>query len=68
VEVVKSRDARVKIMAHKDGLTWGLARQAGEWQTYTDAQLIRSFEKSADDVLETLQAEAEADDDQREVW
>jgi uncharacterized LabA/DUF88 family protein len=46
VEVVKGRGARVKILASKDSLTWGLARQAGEWQTYTDGQLIRIFDKA----------------------
>ncbi|HVQ44409.1 MAG TPA: NYN domain-containing protein [Candidatus Saccharimonadia bacterium] len=45
VEVVKGRGARVKILAPADSLTWGLARQAGEWQTYQDGQLIKIFDK-----------------------
>jgi hypothetical protein len=60
VEVVKSRGARVKILAHKDSLTWGLARPAGEWQTYTDRQLTKIFDQSLTDTLETLRAETEA--------
>jgi len=45
IEVAKSRGARVKNLAHKDQLNWGLARQAGEWQTYKDGQLIKIFDK-----------------------
>lgn len=44
VQVVKSRGARVKNLARKDALNWGLARQCGEWQTYTDSQLIKIFD------------------------
>lgn len=44
VEVIKQRGARVKILAHKDSLTWPLAREAEEWQTYTDRQLLRAFD------------------------
>lgn len=40
VSVVKERGARIKNLAHKDALNWGLARQCGEWQTYTDRQLL----------------------------
>jgi hypothetical protein len=46
VEVAKNRGARVKNLAHKDQLNWGLARQAGEWQTYKDGQLIKIFDKA----------------------
>lgn len=49
IEVVKSRGARVKILAHEDNLTWGLARQAGEWQTYKDRQLVKLFDQSSDE-------------------
>jgi len=45
VEVAKSRGARVKNLASKDQLNWGLARQAGEWQTYNGRQLIKIFDK-----------------------
>jgi hypothetical protein len=48
IEVVKSRGARIKNLAHKDGLNWGLARQCGEWQTYTDRQLLSVLDKPAD--------------------
>jgi hypothetical protein len=44
---VKDRGARVKILAPEDAITWGLARQAGEWQTYTYRQLIRIFDKAS---------------------
>ena len=44
VEVAKSRGARVKNLAHKDYLNWGLARQSGEWQTYTDSALIKIYD------------------------
>ena len=44
IQVVKSRGARVKNLALADALNWGLARQCGEWQTYTDAQLIKIFD------------------------
>lgn len=72
VEVIKSRGARVKILAHKSALTWGLAREAEEWQTYTDRQLIRAFDndptpepegpesdelEDATDALEIIQTE-----------
>jgi hypothetical protein len=43
IQVVKDRGARVKNLSHKDSLNWGLARQCGEWQTYTDGQLINVF-------------------------
>ena len=48
IEVAKSRGARVKNLAHKDQLNWGLARQAGEWQTYKDGQLIKIFDSAAE--------------------
>lgn len=48
IEVVKSRGVRVKNLAHKDSLNWGLARQCGEWQTYTDKQLLRTVDHTAD--------------------
>lgn len=48
IEVVKNRGARVKILAHEGSLTWGLARQAGEWQTYKDGQLIKLFDVPED--------------------
>lgn len=51
IEVAKSRGARVKNLAHKDSLNWGLARQAGEWQTYKDGQLIKIFDKAATEVV-----------------
>jgi hypothetical protein len=44
IAVVKARGARVKNLTHKDSLNWGLARQCGEWQTYTDSQLVKVFE------------------------
>jgi uncharacterized LabA/DUF88 family protein len=44
LEVVKNRGARVKNLAHKDALNWGLARQCGEWQTYGDGQLTKIFD------------------------
>lgn len=40
IQVAKHMGARVKNVAHKDQLNWGLARQSGEWQTYTTRQLI----------------------------
>jgi NYN domain len=46
IEVVKARGARVKYITHKDALNWGLARQSGEWQTYTDEQLTKIFDKA----------------------
>jgi hypothetical protein len=46
VQVAKDRGARVKNLSHKDSLNWGLARQCGEWQTYTDSQLIKVFDQS----------------------
>lgn len=46
VEVVKTRGARVKILAQKDNLNWGLARQAGEWQTYPDSKLVKIFDST----------------------
>jgi len=46
IQVVKSRGARVKNLTHKDSLNWGLARQCGEWQTYTDSQLIKVFNQA----------------------
>lgn len=69
IEVVKSRGARVKILAHTDSLNWGLARQAGEWQTYTDRQLTKVFDHGsqpekadeAEDPLEIIQSEKESD-------
>jgi len=48
IEVVKARGARVKILAHQNSLTWGLARQAGEWQTYKDSQLMKIFDASGE--------------------
>jgi hypothetical protein len=56
IEVVKAKGARVKILAHKDSLTWGLARQAGEWQTYTDRELIKIFDQADADTLNNIQA------------
>jgi len=53
VEVIKDREARVKILAHKDSLTWGLARSAEEWQTYTDRQLLRAFDNEPDTTENT---------------
>ena len=50
VEVAKSRGARLKNLAHKDSLNWGLARQCGEWQTYTDGQLIKIFDVDNQDI------------------
>jgi hypothetical protein len=44
IEVVKLRGSRVKVLAQKDNLNWGLARQAGEWQTYKDGQLVKIFD------------------------
>jgi hypothetical protein len=45
IEVIKNAGARIKNLAHKDALNWGLARQCGEWQTYTDRQLMSVLEK-----------------------
>jgi len=39
IQVAKRRGARVKNIAHKDFLNWAVAKQCGEWQTYTDKQL-----------------------------
>jgi hypothetical protein len=49
VSVVKGRGARVKNLAHKDSLNWGLARQSGEWQTYTDRQLMKVLDIAVSD-------------------
>jgi len=46
IQVVKDRGARVKYLTHVDSLNWALARTAGEWQTYTDEQLLELFDKS----------------------
>jgi hypothetical protein len=45
IEVIKNAGARIKNLAHKDALNWGLARQCGDWQTYTDRQLMSVLEK-----------------------
>lgn len=47
IQVVKNRGVRVKNLTHKDSLNWGLARQCGEWQTYTDKQLIKVFDQAS---------------------
>ncbi|MDB5178255.1 MAG: hypothetical protein JWN01_198 [Patescibacteria group bacterium] len=53
VQAAKSRGARIKNLAHKDALNWALARQCGEWQTYSDKQLI----KLADNMIEKPHAD-----------
>lgn len=64
VEVVKTRGARVKNLAHDGSLNWGLARQCGEWQTYTDKQLIKILQPALSDPAVVLAAElAEHDSD-----
>ncbi len=56
VQVAKDRGARVKNLAHKDALNWALARQCGEWQTFTDAELIKLVSK-AEPPLDVIQEE-----------
>ncbi len=45
IQVAKRRGARVKNIAHKAHLNWGVARQCGEWQTYTDKELTQLFKQ-----------------------
>lgn len=39
IQVAKRRGARIKNIAHANFLNMAVARQCGEWQTYTDKQL-----------------------------
>lgn len=59
IQVAKDAGARVKNLAHEDALNWALARQCGEWQTYSDAELIKLVKK-AERITPADQSEAPA--------
>lgn len=41
IQVAKRQGARIKNIAHKSLINWAVAKQSGEWQTYTDAQILK---------------------------
>jgi len=43
IQVAKRSGVRVKNITHVDAINWAVAKQCGEWQTYTDKELIKLF-------------------------